>query len=37
MKFPSHGDSLIGWDEYLQKDNSASQFLFKKYCQALNH
>ena len=29
MKFPSHGDSLIGWDEYLQKDNSASQFLFK--------
>ena len=29
MKFPSHGGSLIGWDEYLQKDNSASQFLFK--------
>ena len=29
MKFPSLGDLLIGWDEYLQKDNSASQFLFK--------
>ena len=29
MKFPSHGNSMIGWDEYLQKDNSASQFLFK--------